>query len=290
MFSLPVILQFLFSGITQGSVYALIGLGFMVIYNSSEIINFAQGEFVMLGGMLAVTFHTAGMPLPLAILLAVVAVTFFGVAFQHLAVRPLQKAATFSVIIMTIGASIFIRGLALLIWGTGTYSLPFFITGDPIIIGGAAVIPHYLLVFGASIVLMVILNLFFKKTLAGQAMRASAVNRQGASLCGIKPEWMVKISFGLSAGLAAVSGIIIAPTNLTGWDVGIKLGLKGFVVAIIGGLNSFVGTICGGFLLGIIEALGAGFISSQYKDAITFGLLIVILFLRPTGIFGRKAD
>ncbi|HEX3048018.1 MAG TPA: branched-chain amino acid ABC transporter permease [Bacillota bacterium] len=290
MFSLPVILQFLFSGITQGSVYALIGLGFMVIYNSSEIINFAQGEFVMLGGMLAVTFHTAGLPLPLAILLSVLAVTFFGVAFQHLAVRPLQKATTFSVIIMTIGASIFIRGLALLIWGTDTYSLPFFITGDPIIIGGAAIIPHYLLVFGASIVLMLILNLFFKKTLVGQAMRASAVNRQGASLCGIKPEWMVKISFGLSAGLAAISGIIIAPTNLTGWDVGIKLGLKGFVVAIIGGLNSFVGTICGGFLLGIIEALGAGFISSQYKDAITFGLLIIILFLRPNGIFGRKAD
>jgi branched-chain amino acid transport system permease protein len=290
MFSLPVILQFLFSGITQGSVYALIGLGFMVIYSSSEIINFAQGEFVMMGGMLAVTFQTAGVPLPLAILLAVLAVTFFGAGFEHLAVRPLRKATTFSVIIMTIGASIFIRGLALLIWGTGTYSLPLFITGNPLIIGGAAVIPHYIIVFVASIVLMLILNLFFKKTLVGQAMRASAVNVQGASLCGIKPERMVKISFSLSAGLAAISGIIIAPTNLTSWDVGIKLGLKGFVVAIIGGLNSFVGTICGGFLLGIIEALGAGFISSQYKDAITFGLLIIILLVRPTGIFGRKAD
>ncbi|MCL6589942.1 MAG: branched-chain amino acid ABC transporter permease [Firmicutes bacterium] len=289
MLSLPVILQFLFSGITQGSVYALIGLGFMVIYNSSEIINFAQGEFVMLGGMLAVTLHTAGLPLPVAILLAVLAVTFFGIAFQHTTVRPLQNATTFSIIIMTIGASIFIRGLALLIWGTDTYSLPFFLTGDPIIIGGAALIPHYLIVFGASIGLMLFLNFFFKKTLIGQAMRASAVNRQGASLCGIRPELMVKISFGLGAGLAAISGIIIAPTNLTSWDVGIKLGLKGFVVAIIGGLNSFVGTICGGFLLGVIEALGAGFISSQYKDAITFGLLIVILLVRPTGIFGRKA-
>ncbi|HBE80453.1 MAG TPA: branched-chain amino acid ABC transporter permease [Firmicutes bacterium] len=205
-----------------------------------------------------------------------------------MAIRPLKKAEPFLMIMVTIGASIFIRGVAMLIWGKGTFSLPLFLNGPPIIIGGAVVIPHALVETAAALLLMLILQLFFKRTLVGQAMRACAVNKTGASLCGIKPEWMVKFSFGLSAALGSIAGIIIAPTNLTSYDVGVMLGLKGFVVAIIGGLNSFVGTICGGLLLGIIEALGAGFISSQYKNAITFCLLIIILIFRPSGIFGRK--
>jgi branched-chain amino acid transport system permease protein len=294
--NLSILLQYLISGITQGSVYALIGLGFMVIYNSSQVINFAQGEFVMLGGMLAVTLTTAmvtifssGLPLPLAIVLAVLAVILFGIIFEFLAVRPLKNSPPLMAIIMTIGASIFIRGVAMLVWGKDTFSLPLFITGTPIPIFGAVIVPHYLVILGTTIVLMILLQLFFKLTLAGQAMRASAVNRKGASLCGIKPERMVKLSFAISAALASISGIVIAPTNNTSYDVGIMLGLKGFVVAIIGGLNSFVGTICGGFIVGIIEALSA-VISSQYRIAITFGVLILILLIRPTGIFGRKND
>jgi branched-chain amino acid transport system permease protein len=303
MFNSAILLQYLISGITQGSVYALIGLGFMVIYNSSGIINFAQGEFVMLGGMLAVTLFTArtitifgtisiflpGIPLPVAILTAVLAGILFGVLFEYLAVRPLKKAPILLVIIMTIGASILIRGVAMLIWGKDTFSLPLFITGKPLPVFGAVIVPHYLVILGTTIVLMILLQLFFKLTLVGQAMRASAVNRKGASLCGIKPERMIKLSFAISAALASISGIIIAPTNLTSYDIGIMLGLKGFVVAIIGGLSSFGGTICGGFLVGVIEALSA-VISSQYRTAITFGVLILILLIRPTGIFGRKND
>ncbi len=289
MWTSAVILQFLISGLTQGSVYALIALGFMVIYNSSEIINFAQGEFVMLGGMAAVSLYSLGLPLPLAIILAIGAVTLFGIGFQHIAIRPLKKATPFAIIILTIGASIAIRGLAMLIWGKDTFSLPVFVAGNPIIIGGAAIIPQQVIILGTAFVLMLGLHLFFKHTLTGQALRANAVNRQGASLSGIKPEWMLKLSFAISAALGGVSGIVIAPTNLTSYDVGIMLGLKGFVVAIIGGLNSFVGTICGGLLLGVIESLGAGFISSQYRNAITFGLLILVLFIRPQGIFGRKS-
>jgi branched-chain amino acid transport system permease protein len=294
--NLSILLQYLISGITQGGVYALIGLGFMVIYNSSQVINFAQGEFVMLGGMLAVTFTTAmttlftgGLPLPLAIALAVPAVILFGILFEYLAVRPLKNAPPLMVVIMTIGASIFIRGAAMLIWGKDTFSLPLFITGKPIPVFGAVIVPHYLVILGTAIVVMILLQLFFKLTFVGQAMRASAVNRKGASLCGIKPERMVKLSFAISAALASISGIIIAPTNNTSYDVGIMLGLKGFVVAVIGGLNSFVGTICGGFIVGIIEALSAA-VSSQYRVAITFGVLILILLIRPTGIFGRKND
>lgn len=298
MFNPSVLLQYLISGITQGSVYALIGLGYMVIYNSSGIINFAQGEFVMLGGILAVSLFaplgivaifTKGIPLPLAIIIAIIIVTLFGILFQHIAVRPLKKSPPLMVIMMTIGASIFIRGLAMLIWGKDTFSLPLFIEGKPLQLFGAVIVPHYLVILGTTILLMVILQLFFKFTLIGQAMRASAVNRKGASLCGIRPEQMVKFSFAISAALASISGIIVAPTNNTSYDIGIMLGLKGFVVAIIGGLSSFTGTICGGFLVGIIEALSA-VISSQYKNAITFIVLILILLLRPNGIFGRKTD
>lgn len=289
-------LQYLISGITQGSVYALIGLGYMVIYNSSQVINFAQGEFVMLGGMLTVTLTTAmdaifgsNLSLPLAIVLSVLMVTLLGILFEFLAVRPLKNSPPLMVVIMTIGASIFIRGVAMLIWGKDTFSLPMFVTGKPIPVFGAVIVPHYLVILGTTIILMILLQLFFKLTLAGQAMRASAVNRKGASLCGIKPERMVKLSFAISAALASISGIIVAPTNNTSYDVGIMLGLKGFVVAIIGGLNSFVGTICGGFIVGIIEALSA-VISSQYRTAVTFGILILILLIRPTGIFGRKSE
>jgi branched-chain amino acid transport system permease protein len=284
------LVQFLFSGLIQGGVYALIALGFMVIYNSSGIINFAQGELVMLGGMFSYTFYSAGVPLPVAIPAAVLLVTLLGVAFQHLAIRPLtaRKAKPFSMIMVTIGASIFIRGAAMLVWGKDTFSLPYFLAGESIQVAGAYIMPHSLLVLGSAVLMMIALHIFFAYTHAGQAMRACAANPKGAALCGIRSESMVKLSFAISAALSSISGIIITPTNMTSYDVGIMLGLKGFVVAIIGGLNSFVGTIIGGFLLGIIEALGAGYISSQYKNAITFGVLILVLFIRPTGIFGRK--
>jgi branched-chain amino acid transport system permease protein len=291
MLSGAAFLQFLFSGIVQGSVYALIALGFMVIYNASGIINFAQGEFIMLGGMLTVTlYHGAGLPLVVAIPLAVAIVTVSGVAFEHLAIRPLKDASSFSLIMVTIGASILLRGLAFLIWRSDDFSLPYFVAGKPLLLGGATLLPHNLIVLLTALGLMLALQLFFSLTPLGQAMRASAANPKGASLCGIRPETMAKLSFGISAALGSISGIIITPTHLTGYNVGSMLGLKGFVVAIIGGLNSFVGTVAGGFLLGITEALSAGYISSQYKDAITFALMILLLFMKPNGILGRKTN
>ena len=213
MLNSSALLQFVFSGLIQGSVYALIALGFMVIYNSSGIINFAQGEFVMLGGMTAVTLYNLGLPLPLAILLAVLVVTAFGMVFQHLAIRPMKKATSFSLIMVTIGASIFIRGLAMLVWGKDTFALPLFLTGPPLVIGGAVMIPHSLIVLGAAILLMLALHLFFKRTMIGQAMRACAVNSRGAALCGIKPEVTVRLAYGISAGLAAISGIYYRPNQ-----------------------------------------------------------------------------
>lgn len=282
--------QFLATGIMQGGVYALIALGFVIIYSASGIINFAQGEFVMLGGLIAVSLVQMQVPLLLAGLISLLIVTALGILFERAAIRPLRNLPPLIAIMVTIGASILIRGAAMLIWGKDTYVLPVFVAGAPLKIAGAYILPHYVLVLGITLIIMVLLTLFFRYTMAGQAMRASALNRRGAALCGINSQRMVLYSFALSAFLGAASGFIITPTNLTSYDVGIMLGMKGFAAAIIGGLGTVPGAILGGFLLGVVEALGAGLVSPQYKNVIVFCLFLAVLFIRPQGILGRKGN
>lgn len=282
--------QYLVSGFSTGAIYALIGFGFAIIYNSTSIINFAQGEFVMLGGMLSFFLHsTAKLPLMVAILLAVLISTAAGVVFERLALRPLKNATPLSMVIITIGGSILIRGLAMLIWGKDTHSVPAFSGNEPISLGGATILPQHLWIFGITVVVIAVNKLFFNYTITGKAMRACACNRRAASLVGIGVTRMVMFSFIISSAMGAMAGIIIAPLTLTAYDVGIMLGLKGFCAAIIGGMSSGFGTVLGGLLLGILESLGAGLISSGYKDAIAFFILLLILFVRPQGLF-KKAD
>jgi branched-chain amino acid transport system permease protein len=284
------ILQYLLSGFSTGAIYALIGFGFAIIYNATSIINFAQGEFVMLGGMLSYFFLTvAHLPLPAAVVLAVIATTAAGIAFERLAIRPLRNATPLSLVIITIGGSILMRGLAMLIWGKDTHALPSFSGSEPIDIGGATILPQNLWIFGITVVIIVINKLFFNYSITGKAMRACACNRTAASLVGIDVRRMVLFSFVISSAMGSMAGIIIAPLTMTAYDVGIMLGLKGFCAAIIGGLSSGFGTVLGGLLLGILESLGAGLISSGYKDAIAFIILLLILFVRPQGLF-KKAD
>lgn len=285
------LLQYLFAGITIGSIYAIIALGFTIIHSATEIINFAQGEFVMLGGMVAVALLSKFMlPMALVFVLAVCVVTLVGILFERFTIYPLKEASTFSMIIITIGVSIFLRGIAMMMWGKDALSLPPFSSNEPFTLLGASIVPQSLWIVGISLVMMAGLNAFFKYTLVGKAMRACAANKKGASLCGINPRKMVLYSFALSAAMGAAAGIVIAPVALTSYDVGVMLGLKGFSAAIIGGLNSVTGAIAGGFILGISESFGAGLVSSQYKDAIALFVLLGILFLKPSGIMGRRSD
>ncbi|HEX9022384.1 MAG TPA: branched-chain amino acid ABC transporter permease [Geobacteraceae bacterium] len=282
--------QYILSGLSTGAIYALIGFGFAIIYNSTGIINFAQGEFVMLGGMISVYFLSAmNLPLPMAILGAILLSTAVGAVFERLAIRPLRQATPLTLVIITIGGSILLRGLAMLLWGKDTHALPTFSGSEPLSFAGATILPQHLWIFAITLLIIIGNKLFFSYSITGKAMRACACNRTAASLVGIDVRRMVLFSFILSSAMGSMAGIIIAPLTMTSYDVGIMLGLKGFCAAIIGGMSSGIGTVLGGLILGLLESLGAGLISSGYKDAIAFIILLLILFIRPQGIF-KKAE
>jgi branched-chain amino acid transport system permease protein len=281
-------LQFLFTGVTVGAIYALVALGFTLIYNSSHVINFAQGEFVMIGGMATVFLVGAGVPMPLAVAAAVALSTLVGMALEKFAIEPAGRASVVSLIIITIGASIFLRGLAQLVWDKKLHAMPPF-TGDaPIAVASATILPQSLWVLGATVLLVLALRWFFARTLLGKAMLAVANNRDAAQLVGIGVRRVQLASFALSAALGAAAGILIAPITLTAYDIGTMIGLKGFAAAILGGLGSGPGAIVGGLALGIAEAMGAGYLSSAYKDAIAFVVILLVLFFLPRGILGAR--
>ncbi len=281
-------LQFLFSGMTSGAAYALAALGFTIIYNTSNVINFAQGEFIMLGGMFSAALLAVGVPLPLAIALAIVATGIVGLIVEKLAIEPAKNAEVVTLLIITIGASLTIRGLIQVWLGKGNHALPSFSGDTPIKVMGASLLPQSLWVLGVAIVIVMILGWFFGKTLLGKAMLATSHNKLAAQLVGVNTKTILLLSFGLSAALGAVGGVILAPITYTSYDVGIMLGLKGFVAAVLGGLGGGLGAIAGGLILGIAEAMAAGYISSAYKDAVPFVLILLILFFRPGGLFGAK--
>lgn len=282
------ILQYTLSGLSTGAIYALIGIGFSIIYNSTGIINFAQGEFVMLGGMLTLFFiNLLQLPLWAAIPCAVFCATLAGLLFERLAIRPLRKPTPLNLVIITIGGSILIRGISMLLWGKDTHSLASFSGDDPIALGGATLLPQHLWILGITLVIIIANKFFFYHTISGKAMRACSYNSRAAGLVGIDVRRMVLFSFVISSAMGAVAGIIVAPLTMTSYDVGVMLGLKGFCAAIIGGMSSGMATVVGGVLLGVLESLGAGLVSSGYKDAIAFVILLLILLIRPQGLFGK---
>jgi branched-chain amino acid transport system permease protein len=287
--SLDTIFQYLLSGITTGSIYAIIAIGFNIIYNTTGIINFAQGEFLMLGGMISISL--AGfMPLPAAIVSAVLITAAVGFLIEFLFIRWIKGPTVLRMIIITIGLSIIIREMALHIWDEKVRSLPYF-TGNEITsmeILGARFSPQILWVLGTCAIIVVLLNMFYNYTLTGKSMRACASNRTAASLCGIDIKSMVSLSFILSAAIGALAGCVISPITQTQYDCGTSLAIKGFTAAILGGLGSSTGAIIAGLLIGVIEAASISVIPLAYKDAITLTLLLFMLVLRPSGLFGSR--
>jgi branched-chain amino acid transport system permease protein len=287
--SMPELLQFLLSGITVGAVYALVALGFTIIYNASDVVNFAQGEFVMLGGMITFFAHAAGLPLPLAALIAIIVTAAIGVALNKLAIEPARGAPVVSLIIITIGASIFIRGATQLVFDKQLHRFPAFSGDQPILIGGATILPQSLWVIAGALAVFVCLWLFFTRTLIGRAVLATANNRVAAQLVGINTKYVMTLSFAMSAAIGALAGVLVTPITLTSYDVGLALALKGFAAAMLGGMGNPKGALVGGLLLGVLEAMTAGYISSQYKDAAAFVVILAVLFAMPQGLFGRKS-
>ncbi len=281
-------LQFLFSGLTVGAVYALIALGFSLIYNASHLINFAQGEFVMIGGMATVFLAGAGLPLPLAALLAVLIAVLVAVALERFGIAPAKRASAVGLIIITIGASILIRGLAGIVWDRNFHSLPAISGEKPLVIMGATLLPQSLWIFAATAVIALLLWFFFARTLWGKAMMATAYNPLAAQLVGIDIRRVVMLSFALAGGLGALAGVLTTPLAPTHFQVGVMLGLKGFAAAIVGGLGSGPGAILGGLVIGIAEAMAAGYLASAYKDAVAFVIILLFLVLWPNGLFGLR--
>jgi branched-chain amino acid transport system permease protein len=286
---LELLFQYLVAGLTYGTIYAIVGIGFNIIYNTTGIINFAQGEFVMLGGMTAVTLY-AFLPLPLAIVGAVAITMVVGGLIEMVFIRWLVKPSVLRMIIITIGISILIREGALMVWGEGVRSLPYF-TGNEISaisFGNVRLSPQVLWSIGVCSVIVLFLNLFFKHTMLGREMRACAANRDAAALCGIPTKNMITLSFVLSAGIGALAGCVVSPITYTQYNIGSGLAIKGFTVAILGGLGNSMAAVAAGFILGILESFSIWVLPTAYKDALSIAILLAMLFIRPSGLFGNK--
>jgi branched-chain amino acid transport system permease protein len=285
------LIQYLFTGLTLGSIYALVALGFTMIYNATGIINLAQGEFVMLGGLIMVFFTMiVKLPLFLGFFLTIFAVTLLGAIFERLAIHPLRGASLITLIIITLAGSILFRGGAMFIWGKDPYALPPFTQSSPVHFLGATIQWQIFWILAITLLVVIGINFFFNRTLTGKAMTACAFNALAARLVGINVQKMVLLSFALSAAVGAVAGAIITPITLMEYDRGPLLGLKGFAAAVLGGLGSGTGSIVAGFIIGILESFGAGLISSGYKDAIALLVMLVILWAKPSGLFGSQEE
>ncbi|NLX19618.1 MAG: branched-chain amino acid ABC transporter permease [Desulfobulbus sp.] len=287
--TLELFFQYLFAGITYGSLYAIVAIGFNIIYNTTGIINFAQGEFVMLGGMISISLLQF-MPLGAAIAVAVLITMLIGAAIEMLFIRWLVHPSVLRLVIITIGISILLRESALHIWGESIRSLPYFYGNEitTFSLGSVNISPQVIWVILACAVMMVGLNIFFRSTPIGREMRACAANRTAALLCGVNTRNMVTLSFMLSAGIGALAGCVMSPITYTQYDSGASLAIKGFTVAILGGLGNSMAAVAAGLLLGIIEAFSVTVVPLAFQDAVTITILLIILFVRPHGIFGSS--
>lgn len=281
--------QVLVSGLGIGCVYGLIGIGFCVIYNASGIVNFAQGAFVMLGGMIThVLLARHGVPLPLAALIAIAAVAVLGVAIERVVVRPLwnRKATMFVMILATLAAQIVIERLTLIAVGDQPKTLPVFTDRPPLMLGNVAVGYQFLWIVGGSLTIVGLLAAFFSLTRTGKAMRACSINREAAALQGIPVSRMLALAFALSAALGAIAGILITPTQYTAFNVGVPFAISGFIAAIVGGFGRPFGAFLGGLLLGLLQALAIVAFGAGLKNVAALSVLLLFLFIRPSGILG----
>lgn len=287
-----ILIQLAISGLTTGAIYSLIALGFITIYRASNILNLAQGEFVMLGALCAVFFiEKLGFSYFFAAVSSIILVTIVGLILQHAIIHPLKDKPVLILIMVTIGLSIFLSGSAGILFGSSPQSLPPFVDTPPVELLGGAVRINFqsFFVIAATFLLLFILYLLSHHTYFGKAMEAVSTDRLGSDLTGLPGNLIVMLSFGISAGIGAIAGIFITPLFFTQYNSGAILGLKGFSAAVIGGWGKYSGAVLGGFILGVVESVSVGFIPAGYKDAIAFIVLLIILYFKPKGILGSRA-
>jgi branched-chain amino acid transport system permease protein len=283
-------LQYVFSGVTTGAVYALVAVGLTLIYNTTDVINFAQGSFLVIGGFAAISLHSAGLPLLLAVVLATLIGAAFGVLLYRGVIRVARRASVMAIVMITLGIFTIVENGGLLIYGSSPHNFPAFIGGGPIHIGGAVLEVQTLVAFGVTMLLGIALWAFYRFTMTGQGMLACAIQPEGAALVGIPVALMITLSFALSAGLGALGGTLIAPVTGIQYSMGFGIAVKAFAAAVLGGLGNVAGAIGGGIILGLLEAFAAGYGSSAYSDVVSYGLILLVLIALPSGLFGGRAE
>jgi branched-chain amino acid transport system permease protein len=282
-------LQMVTAGLAMGSIYALVALGFVLIFNAVNVVNFAQGEFAMVPAFVAVwlmnSLHT---PFALTCVITVVFMGVFGIVFQRIAYYPLRHRTFLPVVISTIGVGIFLKNGAQLIFGAEPLSMPRPASATALNIFGVFVDPQYIVIILCTLILLGFQYFFFEKTMLGKKMLATAQDKQMARLLGIPVAKMIAITFAYSSILGAAAGILVGPIFFVTKDMGAMIGLKAFCSTIVGGFGSVPGAILGGLFLGVIEVFASYYISTAYRDAFAFIILILVLLLRPQGFFGEK--
>ena len=280
------------TGISTGALYALVALGIVVIYKSTEVVNFAHGEMFMLGGFFAFTFHVMfGWSYVLSFVLAVAAAFAVGIAVDRVAFRPLMQRQTLvSVLLAMIGLSFVLKGVARWLWGgKGDYlTFPPLVSPEPLSFLGIMVMSQQLVVLAAACVVMIAFGLFFRLTRAGSFMRATADNPRAARLVGLRTDRVYMYTFGVGSAVAAAAAVLMAPLTLLYPDIGFMLFIKAFAAAVLGGLTSIPGAVVGGFLIGIIEQLAAGYVHTAMQEVAAFIVIIFVLVFIPTGLFGQR--
>ncbi|NLD53973.1 MAG: branched-chain amino acid ABC transporter permease [Burkholderiaceae bacterium] len=282
-------LQYALSGVTVGSIYAITAIGFNIIYSTTGVINFAQGEFAVIGALTAISL-VGHMPLGAAVALAVAITAALGALIELLVVRRVKQASVLRLVVVTIGLSIVLREAALHVWDEKVHCLPFF-TGNEvssIAFLGAHISPQVLWVLGTCSAMVALLAAFFRFTATGRAMRACAANATAARLCGVNVRAMVTLSFTLSAALGALAGCVISPVTQTQYDMGAPLAIKGFTAAILGGLGNSAGAVGAGLTIGLLEAFSVSVLPLAYQDAVSIAVLLLVLVFRPHGLFTRR--
>ena len=285
------LLQLLLAGVAQGCVYALVALGFVLIYKATETVNFAQGDMMMLGAFFGLTASTIlGLPYWATILFAVIVMAAVGMAIERIVIRPVLGYPTFTVVMITIGVGYILRGVVTMVpgWGTDTYSLrtPF---GDSVLrIGGAVIAAEQLATIGITAALCLVLYLFFRFARLGVAMQATSQNQLAAYYMGIPVRRVNMLIWGLAAAVAAVGGILLAPVAFVHSNMGF-IGLKAFPAAVVGGFGSVPGAVAGGLIIGLVEAFAGFYLPEGFKDVAPYVVVLVVLLFMPSGIFGETA-
>jgi branched-chain amino acid transport system permease protein len=275
--------QIAIAGLTNGAIYALVALGFSLVFAVSGYVNLMQGEFVVLGGLVAIALSEAGLPLPIVLIGAVVATTAFAAVVQRLVLSPNRNLSADAALIITIGAALVARGIAMLLFGKDPLSLAAFSGERPIFLGPVPISTQSLWISGTLLAATLALWCFFRLTYIGKAMMACAQSPVGARLVGINLAFVSLVTFATSAALGALAGAVVAPLTLITFDEGLNFGIKGFIAAVFGTLGSFPGAVVGGLALGLMESFVAGYVSSQYRDAFAFCAVLLLLLVRQGG-------